>query len=99
MALRAVQDEQQEFDELVFEDGDLLANLEEEVELKALVKRLRKVQTAIEERLRLLMERDLEDGDVVRVGRFRIEGRVRQGGGFEVPTWAAVVASRRVVGE
>lgn len=89
---------QSAMDEHVLEDADLLANLEEELELKRVLKRLRKVQRAIDERVKYLLERDVEDGDIIRCGRFRLEGRRAKGGGFEVPTWEAVVMRRREVG-
>lgn len=91
------EDPQTGFEEHVIDDADLLANLEEEAELKGRLRRLAKVRKAIEERVEYLLERPVEDGDIVRCGPFRLEGRRRQGGGFEVPPWNAVVVSRRLV--
>ena len=33
----------------------------------------------------------LQDGERLRVGRFVITGKLRSGGGFEVPSWSKVV--------
>lgn len=39
----------------------------------------------------LLGEVALQDGERVRVGRFVLTGKARNGGGFEIPAWTSIV--------
>lgn len=67
--------------------AQLEANIRTDESTKKAAKENRKARAAIKTFCKGL---DLKDGERVRIGRFVVTGRARNGGGFEIPAWESV---------
>lgn len=80
------------FDDKFIEDPDLEEQIEKYLDTKEAARDNAKAKAAINARLALLP--DLQDGQLVRVGRYTLPMKARAGGGFEIPTWEKVVVGK-----
>jgi len=81
---QTVEDPQGGLFDRVIDDEALEAACARYIFTKAGAKDHAKAKKSLYDRLNDL---NVEDGETVRIGRFKVVGRARKGGGFDVPPW------------